>query len=71
MSMSCTLTRARLGAIVGGRHREQERIVEQPDALDLGVVDRQRQHDDVERAAVQLLEQHCVCVSRNSTRRSG
>ena len=27
-------------------------------ALDLGVVDRQRQHDDVERAAVQLLDQH-------------
>ncbi len=26
--------------------------------LDLGVVGRQRQHDDVERAAVQLLEQH-------------
>ena len=41
-----------------GRHREQERIVEQPDAFDLGVRQRQRQHHRIEIAAAEFFEQN-------------
>ena len=45
-------------ADVGRRHREQERIVEQLQGLDVGLVERQRQHHRIELAAGELFEQH-------------
>ncbi len=42
---------------VTGRHRQQKRIVEQRQRLDVGAVHRQRQHHAVERASGQLFEQ--------------
>ena len=42
----------------GGRHGEHEPIVEQPEGLELGVLDRQRQHQHVQRAALQLVDDH-------------
>ena len=42
---------------IGRRHRQQERVVEQCQRFDLGAFDRQRQHDGVEFAAAQFVEQ--------------
>ena len=39
------------------RHRQQERVVEQRQRLDVGALDRQRQHRGVEFAARQFVEQ--------------
>ena len=48
----------RFGNGSSGRHREQKRIVEQADGLDLGVGQRQRQHHRVEVAASEFFEQN-------------
>ena len=42
---------------IGSRHRQQERVVEQAQRLQIGVFDRQRQHHAIEFAANQLLDQ--------------
>ena len=39
------------------RHRQEEGVVEQAKRLHVGALDRQRQHDGIERAAAKLLEQ--------------
>jgi hypothetical protein len=46
---------------VGCWHRKQERIVEQPERLNVGVFRRQRQHDAVEFPPRELLKQH-LCL---------
>ena len=43
---------------VGRRHRQQERIPEQLQGLEVGLVDRQGQHHGIELAACELIEQH-------------
>ena len=43
---------------IGGRQRQQERIVEQPQYLHVGAVRRQRQHHGIEIAARKFFEQH-------------
>ena len=52
-----TLTRRARQRSVGRRHRQQKRVVEQPQRLDVGAFGRQRQHHDIELAARQLVEQ--------------
>ena len=46
------------GQRMQGRDREDEPIVEQADGLDLGRVERQGEHEHVEGAALQLVDDH-------------
>ena len=49
---------ARGGQRVRGRHGEDEPVVEQTHGLELGRVERQGQHEHVEGAALQLVDDH-------------
>src|SRR5215467_4766497 len=53
------------GVLVGGRHRKQEWIVKQLEALDISTLRRQRQHDAVKLTAREFFEQHfCLCLAQ-------
>ena len=56
--MSRAVMRSLCGDAVGGRHRQQERIVEQAHGFDVRLGNRQGQHDHVEHAAREFAQQH-------------